>query len=169
MWSRRLLVFFAGCLAGLFDATVAGWLPGPLLAVRAALPFIVLLAAFSSLERTLTAAVAAGIVIDAIQPSFGLMTLRLLITGAVIRAVAERYVTNRSLAGSLALGVFGLLCDRVLLGAFTFLRGLSSVPFIPEVRLPFIAQGVWVLVVMTATFFLFAAFTRRFMPLLSRR
>jgi hypothetical protein len=169
MWPRRILIACIGLLAGLFDATVAVWFGGPLAAINMALPLVVLLSAFSSLERSLTAAVAAGLVIDVLQPSFGLVTLRLLVVAGVIRAVSQAYVTNRSLIGSLALGVIGVALDRALLWLFTLVRGFSSTPFVHEVPPPLIPAIIWTSLVMLATFLIFVAFTRRFMPLISRR
>jgi membrane-bound metal-dependent hydrolase YbcI (DUF457 family) len=169
MWPRRILIILLGLFVGLCDATIVTWLGGSLSAMHLALPLVIILSAFSSLERALSAAIAAGLVMDALQPSFGFVTLRLLIVAGVIRAAAQTYVTNRSFAGSAALGIIGLALDAMVLWGVTWIRGWSSVPFVREMPVPVVPGVIWMLVVMTATFVVFAAFTRRFMPLVSRR
>lgn len=169
MWSRRILVLIIGLLAGLFDVTVAPWLPGGLSAMRAVLPLVIISAAFSSWERCLTVAIAAGLVMDVLQPSFGLVTLRLLLVASAIRILSQTYLTNRSATGSVALGILGLVVDRILLAMVTLMRDWVGGLFIPEVHPPFLAEAIWMTVCMGGVFVMFAAFTKRFMPLLTRR
>jgi hypothetical protein len=170
MWSRRVLVAFLGILAGLFDAAVSSWFPGSWIAVRVSLPLVVILAAFSSQERALTAAIAAGFVLDVFLPSFGFVTLRLAAIAFVIRALAQRFFTNRSLPGSLALGFAGIMLDRALLAGGTFLAGAwTSSVLIAEVRAGWIAEAVWMAVAMGVAFIAMAALTRRFLPPVTRR
>jgi len=168
MWFRRLLPVLLGILAGLFDATVSVWLPGSAAAVRFALPLVILFAAFSSPARAFLAAAAAGVVLDAFLPTFGLVMLRLLaVVGAVVGA-SRIYLTNRALVGSLALGAVGFVTDRVMLWAILGAQHFFGRAVIPEYRPPFVAEGMWVLLCLAAAFLLFAAFARRFVPFASQ-
>ena len=116
MWFRRLLPFILGIGAGLFDATVSVWLPGPFFAIGFALPLVILFAAFSSTPmRAFFAAAMAGIVLDAFLPVAGFVTLRYVAVVAAVLGASRVYLTNRALGGSLALGAVGFLADRVML------------------------------------------------------
>lgn len=169
MWSRRLIIVAISLAAGIFDASIVSWFSGGWGAFRMSLPLVVLLAAFSSRERAVTAAVSAGLVLDLFQPSFGLVAIRYALVALGMHAVAERYVTNRTLLGSLALGLAGVMTDRVALFLITALRGLSQRPFIPETHPLFWMEAGWTACVVGAAFLAFAAFGKRFLPLVTRR
>lgn len=170
MWSRRIIVALLGILVGIIDVAVSVWFPGPWAAVRSVLPFVIVLAVFSSRERAVTAAIAAGLVIDVLVPSFGLVTLRLTMVAFVIHALAQRFFSNRSLPGSFALGVAGILIDRALVFGVTTLAGAwTSRTFVTEVRVGWFAETVWMTAVMALSFFGVAALTRRFLPPVTRR
>lgn len=158
-----------GLLAGWVDAGISTWLPGEWTAVRASLPLVLALAMFSSRERALTAAVACGLVLDALLPSFGLVTLRLLLVAAVIHALSARFFTSRSLIGASTLALAGLALDRAALFIITVARGFVGTPFIPETHAGLWAQAGWVVCSVGSTFLLFASFTRRFFPSVTRR
>lgn len=169
MWSRRILTVVFGLLAGLFDATVAVWLPGELTAIRLSLPFVAALAAFSLPERAIAAALAAGAVSDALLPAgAGLVTLRFVVVALIVSALARSLFTNRSLAGALALVLIAFLLDRALLAfaSFVFVRLMGG--WLPEARAAWWAEIVWLWFVMTSVFVLFASFTRRFLPPISK-
>src|SRR3989344_6425926 len=169
MWYRRLLIVLASILAALFDVTISSWLPGSFGAIRVALPLVIVLAAFSSLERALTAAIVGGMIMDLFLPSFGAIMVRYVLIAFIIRGLAQTYVTNRSIIGSLALGIMGVITDRLLLLLAVAVRGLMPLPFIPEAHPPLFAEFFWIMIVMVLTFVLLAAFTRRFMPLVTNR
>jgi hypothetical protein len=168
-WYRRLLIVIAGILAALIDASISSWLPGWLGAMTFALPLVAVLAAFSSLERSITAAVATGVVLDLLLPSFGVVAVRHVLIALIIHVLAQTYVTNRSAPGSLALGLIAVAADRVLLWIVVALRGLSHEPFIPEVPPSFIAETGWTMFLMVFAFVCIAALTKRFMPLVTMR
>jgi cell shape-determining protein MreD len=170
MWPRRFLVVVLGLLAGIFDVAAASWFPGMWNAVHAALPLVIVLAVFSSRERAFTAAAAAGLAQDVFLPSFGLVTLRLILVAFLIHALAQRFFSNRSLTGSLALGFAGTAVDAAALWALLIAaRFWAAGSFVPEVRAGFISESVWTMMVMAAAFFAVAALTRRFLPPVTRR
>lgn len=169
MWSRRILIVVIGLAAGLFDASWTGWLPAGTANIHMSLILVAILAIFSSQERVLTGAIAAGLVLDVLLPSVGFTTLRLLLVAFAIRGVSHRYLTNRSIFGSWALGLFGLALDRVLLLGITWLRGSGGGIFIPEIRAPLFVEVIWMVFGVGVAFVIYAAFTKRFMPLVIRR
>ena len=169
MWSRRLLIVLLGLLAGWFDASVSTWLPGEWSGMRTSFALALALAMFSSRERMVTAAVASGIVLDIFLPSFSLMTLRLLLISLAVHALSERFFTSRSLWGVAVLALSGLALDRVAISIITNLRGWTGTPFVPDVQAVVWAEGLWLLVSLGVTFVLFASFTRRFFPSVTRR
>lgn len=168
-WYRHLPPFFLGVLAGVFDVAVAPWLPGAWSGVRAALPLVILLSLFSRPRRSVVAAIAAGVVLDVFQPTFGLVTLRFLAVIVAMGVVARLYLTNRSLWGSLALGGIGFLADRMSLWLVT--RGVAffGSEAIVEYRPPIVPELTWIACCIVVAFWVFALFTRRFMPLVSHR
>lgn len=170
MWSRRIITVLLALFAGLFDATLAVWWPSELSAIRLSLPLVTVLAAFSVPERALTAALMAGVVSDIFQPSSAsLVTLRLVAVALAVGGLSRTLFTNRSLLGALALGLLALGLDRSLAALIVF--GLSSVikaAWLPEVRAAWWAETVWQSVCVSAVFLLFASFTKRFLPPLSR-
>ena len=169
MWSRRAITVLLAFIAGIFDATVAVWLPGELSALRLALPFLTVLAAFSSLERAVTAAFVSGVVLDALAPSSaGVVTIRYILVALAVSSLSQTLFTNRSLLGAQALGLFALAFDRALLFIFSFAARRIVPDVIPEIRPSLWVEAVWIAVVMAIVFVLFAAFTRRFLPPLSR-
>lgn len=156
-------------VAGLWDVGVTTWLPGPLAAVSFALPFVVLTAIFSKAERSLTVAVISGMILDIYLPSSaGFVTLRYVAIALAVRALTERLLTNRSLAGVLALSAFGVLANRALLLVLESIAGLGAAGFIPEANAPLVAELVWCFAISTMTFMMIAALTKRFLPLVSR-
>lgn len=169
MWSRRIITVVLAFSAGIFDATVAVWLPGGFSALRLALPLLIVFAAFSSLERAATAALVSGVIIDALLPSSaGLVTIRFILVALAVSSLSQTLFTNRSLLGAQALGLFALALDRALLFFVSFaVRGLAP-GAIPEIRPSLWVEAVWMAVVMAIVFILFVAFTRRFLPPLSR-
>jgi len=169
MWYRHLPPLFLGLLAGLFDATVASWLSGWFVGIRAALPFVILLATFSRPRRAILAAIAAGVAIDVLQPVTGLVTFRLLFVIAAITLVARLYVTNRSLVGSLTLGAIGFVADRVALWVVEAGIAFLNTEAFVEYRPPALLELLWIATCIFLAFWVFAAFTRRFMPLVSHR
>ncbi|OGL73771.1 hypothetical protein A3E39_03490 [Candidatus Uhrbacteria bacterium RIFCSPHIGHO2_12_FULL_60_25] len=169
MRSRHIITVVLALLAGLFDATVASWFPGNLMAIRLALPLVTVLAAFSSLERAVPAALASGIVLDVLLPSSsGFVTFRYVALALGVAALSRTILTNRSLMGAYALGFVALVIDRVLLFAMNLLTRAFTSSAIPEIRASFIAEALWLAACITFVFVLFAAFTRRFLPPVSR-
>ncbi|HWR00061.1 MAG TPA: rod shape-determining protein MreD [Candidatus Methylomirabilis sp.] len=169
MWPRRLLTILLAFLAGVFDATVAVWLPGNLSALRLALPLVTVLAAFSSLERVASAALVSGIILDVFLPSSaGFVTIRYAVIALAISSLSQTLFTNRSLLGSQALGLFALVCDRTLQFIFSISASAVAGSVIPEVRPALWAEAVWLATCMASVFLLFVAFTKRFLPSLSR-
>lgn len=169
MWSRRIITVALALLAGLFDATVATWFPGNLTAFRLALPFVTVLAAFSSLERAVSAALAAGVVLDVLLPSSGgFVTIRYVTLALGVAALSRTLLTNRSLMGAYALGLIALVIDRVLLVIVGTVTRAFAPGAIPEIRASFFAEALWLAACITLIFLLFAAFTRRFLPPVSR-
>lgn len=169
MWSRRAITVLLAFIAGIFDATISIWLPGEMTALRLALPFLIVLAAFSTLERAVTAAFVSGIVLDALLPSSaGVVTIRYILVALAISSLSQTLFTNRSLLGAQALGLLALALDRTLLFIFTFAVHRVAPGAIPEIRPSLWVEAVWIAVVMAAVFVLFVAFTRRFLPPLSR-
>src|SRR3989344_4852113 len=129
MRSRHIITVVLALLAGLFDATVASWFPGNLMAIRLPLPLVPVLAAFSSLERAVPAALASGIVLDVLLPSSsGFVTFRYVALALAVAALSRPILTHQS----------------------------------------FIAEALWLAACITFVFVLFAAFTRRFLPPVSR-
>ena len=169
MWFRRLLPVLLGIAAGLFDLSITPWLPGPLAAMTGTLPLVVLLALFSSPKRALIGAVFAGITVDALLPTASFATLRALAVVGSILLVSRIYLTNRTLVGSLALGLVGLAADRLALMVLAAVRGFSRTPFIPELAPPWFPSLIWLELCVGIAFFVFAAFTRRFLPLVPTR
>ncbi|MEN9558380.1 MAG: hypothetical protein RL141_749 [Candidatus Parcubacteria bacterium] len=168
-WNRRALAGAIGLAAGMVDATVTVWFPGLFSVIRFALPGALAITVFSSLDRALVAAVAAGIVMDVLQPSFGFTPIRLALVCVAVRFISQQYVTNRSLIGSVALGIVGLLIDRSILVGATWAHGFIGEAFIPEVHAPLWAEAAWVGACMAVLFLLFAAFSKRFLPFFTRR
>jgi hypothetical protein len=168
MWLRRIIALFLGIVAGLFDVTVAVWFPGNLTAIRIGLPLVALIAAFSVQERSLVAAVGVGIVADTLMPSTDFVTIRLLIIALAVHALAQRLFTNRSLPGVVALGIIALALDRTLLALYVFAQQVVGRSPILELHAALWAEALWMVFVMTVVFLLFVAFTRRFLPPLTR-
>lgn len=168
MWFRRLFPLVVGLMVGLFDATVSVWFPGVFSSIRFALPFVVALAAFSSPSRALTAAVAAGVVLDAFLPTIGFATFRFVGVVAAVFAASRVYLTNRALVGSLALGAVGFVADRVMRWGVAALGRMGDVQVIPDYSPPFLAEGGWVLLCVAVVFVARAAFARRFVPFASQ-
>ncbi len=169
MWSRRLLILLLGLAAGWIDVGVSTWLPGEWMGIRTSLALVLMLAMFSSRERAVTAAVAAGLVLDVLLPSFSLMTLRLLLLSVAVHALSSRFFTSRSLLGASALALTGLAIDRVMIAIITSLRELGRSSFIPDVQAAVWAEGLWLLISVGVTFLIFASFTKRFFPSVTRR
>jgi hypothetical protein len=168
MWTRRIIALLLGIMAGLFDVTVSSWFPGNVNAVRIGLPLVAVIAAFSVQERSLVAAVGIGIVADTLMPSTGFMTIRLVLIALAIHALAQGLLTNRSLPGVIALGLIALAFDRLLLTLFMFAQQLVGRPSVYETHAAFWAEALWMSFVMTGVFIIFVAFTRRFLPPLTR-
>ncbi len=169
MWSRRIGVVFIAVLAGLWDATIAPWFPAPLDAITCTLPFVVALAAFSSRERSVMAAIAGGIVLDILLPSNGgLVSIRYVLIALGVVALAQHVFTNRSFFGVSVLGAFSVTADRLLLPLLEALQRLLGRSIIGESSAGFVAECIWMVAVLCTTFLLFIAFSKRFLPLVSR-
>jgi hypothetical protein len=168
MWIRRIIALFLGIMAGLFDVTVSSWFPGNLTAIRLSLPLVALIAAFSVQERSLVAAVGIGFVADTLMPSTGFVTIRILLIALAVHALAQGLLTNRSLPGVITLGLIALVLDRSLLAIFLFAQRIVGRPPIYELHAALWAEALWMAFVITVVFLLFAAFTRRFLPPLTR-
>jgi hypothetical protein len=164
-WSRRLLTLAIAMFCGLVDATVVSWLPGNWQSIRWAFPFVVLLAIFSTRERSLVAAIGGGFMLDLFLPSsLAFVTARFMLVAFIVHVLGARLVSNRSLIGIWTLVITAFLSDRsISFGIQVFMRQLGT-NIIPEVHAVFWAELAWLFVVVTATFIVFAAFTRRFLP-----
>ena len=139
------------------------------MAIRTSLALVLMLAMFSSRERAVTGAIASGLVLDVFLPSFSLMTLRLLIVAVAVYALSSRFFTSRSLLGASALALTGLALDRVMVVLITAVRGFGSSPFVPDVQSAVWAEAIWLVAAIGVTFLLFASFTKRFFPSVTRR
>lgn len=169
MWLRRFFTVLIAVLFGLWDATIAPWFPGLLATVTFSLPFVTVLATFSREERAITAAIASGIMLDIFLPSnAGFVSVRYLIIAMFIFLLQQRLFTNRSLIAVSVLGAIACVSDRLLLLVFTQLQHLLGRTVIPEASSPLLAEVAWIVFVMAITFLLFAAFSKRFLPLVSR-
>jgi hypothetical protein len=169
MWFRRPVTVIAALAFGIWDACVSTWFPGMMTAVTFSLPFVVVLSAFSVRERAITAAIASGIMLDIFLPSnAGMVSMRFLLVALAVYSLRRYVFTNRSLIGAAVLGAFAVLLNRILLLTIEPLQSFLGRSVIPESTNPFWTEFIWMLVVTGLVFVLFALFTRRFLPLVSR-
>lgn len=169
MWSRRLSVISIAVLAGLWDATISPWFPAPLDGVTWTLPFVVMLALFSARERSVTAAIAGGIVLDVFLPSNGgLVSIRYILIALAVMTLSQHVFTNRSFFGISVLGAFSVAADRLLLPVLEAFQRLFGRTIISESSASFVAECLWMVAVLCTVFLLFIAFSKRFLPLVSR-
>jgi hypothetical protein len=169
MWFRRPVTVIAALAFGIWDACVSTWFPGMMTAVTFSLPFVVVLSAFSVRERAITAAIASGIMLDIFLPSnAGMVSMRFLLVALAVYSLRRYVFTNRSLIGAAVLGAFAVLLNRILLLTIEPLQSFLGRSVIPESTNSFWTEFIWMLVVTGLVFVLFALFTRRFLPLVSR-
>lgn len=169
MWSRRLITILIAIAFGLWDATVAPWFPGSVSAIKLTLPFVVVLAVFSRQERAVMAAIASGVILDIFLPSnAGLVSVRYLLIAVAIYSLRQHILTNRSLIGVSVLGALSVFTNRILLIIIEPVQSMLGRNVIPEEPPVFWAELLWMVFVMVFIFLLFAAFSRRFLPLVSR-
>jgi hypothetical protein len=169
MWFRRIVTVIMAVALGIWDACVSTWFPGMLAAITLSLPFVTVLSAFSVRERAVTAAIASGVILDIFLPSnAGLVSTRFLLVALAVYSLRRHVFTNRSLMGAVALGAFAVLLDRALLFALEALQPLFGRSVIPESAPSFWVEMFWMLMVTGLAFLLFALFTKRFLPLVSR-
>ncbi len=167
---RTAISILIAILAGVWDACVSTWMPAPFDAIRFVLPFTIVLVAFSSSRiRGPAVALAGGVAFDVLAPSnAGFMTLRIFIVALAVGALTARIFTTRSLAAAATIGVAAALIDRALLIAFETASSAIGRTVIMEARPSLLASTVWTALVVMAFFYAFAAFGRRFLPVLSR-
>lgn len=169
-WSRRIAVIIIAVAFGLWDAAVIPWFPWPLSAIKLTLPFVAVLAVFSRYERAVTAAIAGGIVLDVFLASnAGLVSIRYLLIALVVSSLRRHVFTDRSLIGVSVLGALSVLADRIFLFFLEAIQSLLGRVVIPEEPAAFWASLCWTIAVMVTMFFLFTAFGKRFLPLVSQR
>lgn len=169
MWTRRITTVFLALFAGYWDATISPWVPGSLGAVQISLPLVLVFSAYSSEERAITAALASGVVLDVFLPSnAGLVSIRYVAIALLIRLLAQNVLTNRSLVSAYAMGAASVLLNRLLLALLEGGSALVGRATIPEPHAGILAELVWMLLCMTGVFLVFAAFTKRFLPPISR-
>lgn len=169
MWTRRIVTILLALIAGHWDSTIATWLPGGFEAVQISLPLVLVLAVYSTEERAVTAALVSGVVQDVLLPSnSGLVSFRYVIIALLLHALSQNVLTNRSLIGAYAMGSVAVLLDRLLLWGVEGLFRLGGRMVVEEPHTFIFAELLWMTIVMTAVFMGFAAFTRRFLPPISR-
>jgi cell shape-determining protein MreD len=169
MWVRRIVAILIAFTAGLWDAGVSGWLPGPFAAITASLPLVVATGVFSTSERALTMAVLSGMVLDIYLPSnAGFVTLRYVLIVLIVRALTDRWLTNRSLAGVLAISGLAVLINRLILFVSEYAVAAAGADVTAEAHASVSAELIWMMATVTVVFMLIAAMTRRFLPLVSR-
>jgi hypothetical protein len=167
---RTALAILIAILAGVWDACVSIWLPAPLDAIRFVLPLAVVLVAFSSSKiRGPAVALAGGVAFDVLAPSnAGFMTLRIFIVALAVAALTARIFTTRSFMAAATIGIAAALIDRVLLIAFEMASTAVGRTVIMEARPSLLASTAWTALVVMAFFYAFAAFGKRFLPVVSR-
>ncbi len=169
MWSRRITVLCIAIIAGLWDAAIAPWFPGWTTAIRFTLPLVVVLAVFSQQERAVMAAIAGGVILDIFLPSnAGLVSIRFMLIAVAIYSLRQHIITNRSLIGVSVLGALAVFINRILLRAIECSQSVLGKAVIPEEQSVFWIELLLMLFTIVSMFLLFAAFSKRFLPLVSR-
>lgn len=167
---RTIFIILVAIAVGIWDACISSWLPAPLNAIRFILPLTVILSAFStSRARVMIAAVIAGVTFGLLAPSnAGFVFFRMVCVALVVMFLAARILTNRTLVSAAAIGGIAVVLDRVLLMGFEWLIASTGHAVYYEDRASLIASAIWVAFLMMSFFVLSAAFSRRFLPILSR-
>lgn len=169
MWFQRIWMAVIAVVAALWDATVLPWVPVVFFSGQVVLPLVVSLAMFSTLERSLIAAVVGGGLADLLLPSdAGLMSVRYACAALVVSALSRRLFTNRSLWGVCVLAVCAAGIDRACLVGIEWVHRALGSSYIPEARAGFWSECAWIVLVSVLTFLALVAFSRRFLPLISR-
>lgn len=115
------------------------------------------------------AAIASGIILDIFLPSnAGLVSIRYLLIAVAIYSLRQHILTNRSLIGVIVLGVLSVFANRILLVIIEPVQSMLGRNVIPEELSAFWAELLWMVFIMVFMFLIFAAFSRRFLPLVSR-
>lgn len=164
------MVLLLALVAGIWDVAIATWFPHPLNAITVTLPLTVVLAVFSKRERALIAAIVGGLVLDLFLPSgAGLVSVRYAFIALALHALARNILTNRSFIGVSTLGLLAVLANRLLFILFGWIERLLKLATIHQSPVALLAEVVWMVFIMTGTFVLFVAFSKRFLPLVSRQ
>lgn len=166
---RWILVVFIGLLAGLWEVSVAPFLP-PELAWYPLLPMAVLLLVSSKRGRTFACLIAGATILDAYGWTYvDVATIRLTLVLLILDTISQRFLTNRSVYASVALVLIGRLLGWF--GSFALsMIGTWIDPSRYPWHLP--VEAWWVLILDAGSvaigFLLIAAFTKRFVTLARR-
>ena len=159
-WLPALLL---GTLAGLWEAAALPFLPS-WMAVRPLLPLLVVFLVINVRRPTKPMAVIGALFIDVFAVAApDLAVIRYLVICYVLDAVAQRWLTNRSLYTSLGLVVIGRILEQGSAWMFgTLVSRLTHAPSPWMAAAPFFSTLVWDLLIVGISFLIIAFFTRRF-------
>ena len=160
-----MLILAIAIIAGIWDASIASWLPLWLQSFQAVLTIIVFTGLFFRFEQSIIVALIGGGILEIFDPaSGGMIPLRYLLIALFIHQLALRIFTNRSIVGVITLSVSAMAIDRMLLFVFEAIANLTGAQPTLEAHASFFAESLCLAGVNVMLFLCIAAFSRRFMP-----
>jgi cell shape-determining protein MreD len=119
--------------------------------------------------RAIAAAVLSGVTFDMLAPSnAGFLFIRMACVALAVMFLTSRIFTNRTLIAAATIGCLSAVLDRILLIGFEFVsRTVGRTVFIED-HASIVSSIVWTVLTVMTFFFISAAFSRRFLPILSR-
>ncbi len=165
--SRIIFLTLSAILLGLYEPTVAPFLPEPF---RWALPVVIVLTVLVTIKKTREALIfagVAGLMVDLFTTSGGQFAIaRFMVIVLVLSAVQSSVLTNRSLYASLALGLVARSLDALWRTSASFLSALlfhAPASFLSGRA--FITTIMWDAALISLGFGVVAFFTKRFLIL----